>query len=260
MITIRLNASEIAIITGHNKYQNIDELKDKILIRNRLKQGELIRSDIQKKLIHVTDKSTLQNIKKELQLRDNATKKDIEKKIKKLCIQPQLHKQTEQESHKGLDNVLQHTPIVKKLLKKSAYNDLIKARGTHKEEISLNQSEQKNKHTIQNRNNILYCRDLYSDESCKIILQGRIDGMIGNDTVVESKNRSRRLFYKIPTYEKVQLEAYLYLTQTNKALHIENYNKMTNEQYYDHDDIFWNECKAALIKYVTQELLSSIVY
>ena len=255
MITIRLNASEIAVITGHNRYQKIDELKEKILIRNRLKKGVVIKTDIQKTLIDIKDDSILQNIKKELHLKDNASKKDIETKIKEICIQPQLQKQTEQESHKGLHTVLQHTPIVKKLLEKSAYTDLIKARGTHNEEKSLNHSEKTNKLNIQKRNQTLYCRTLYSDDSYTIILQGRIDGMIGEDIVVESKNRAKRLFYKIPPYEKVQLEAYLYLTNTHKALHIENYNKMTNEQYYDHDETFWNECKDTIVNYVIQELI-----
>ena len=90
------------------------------------------------------------------------------------------------------------------------------------------------------------------------ILQGKIDGMIDDDTVVESKNRSRRLFYKIPDYEKVQLEAYLYLTNSSKALHIENYNQMTNESYYNHNEIFWNKCKKKIINYVTDDILRII--
>jgi hypothetical protein len=254
--TIRLNASELAVITGHNKYQDINELTEKILIRNRLKKGEIIRTDIQKNLVKIQDKQILQTIKKELKLPEQSTKKDIEKKINTMCIAPQLDKQTEQESHISLHKILEQTPIVKKLLEKSAYSDLIKARGTHKEDSSLNHSEKKNKLVIQKRNNRLYTRVLYLDDICRIIVQGKIDGMIGTDTVVESKNRSKRLFYKIPIYEKVQLEAYLYLTQTKKALHIENYNEMTNEQYYDHDKLFWDECSEKLITYVTQKLLS----
>jgi len=155
-----------------------------------------------------------------------------------------------------LDNILKTTPTVKKLLEKSAYSDLIKARGNHREEHSLNKSEKKNKLSIVKRNNTLYSCDLYQDEMCKIILQGKIDGMIDDDTVVESKNRSRRLFYKIPDYEKVQLEAYLYLTNSSKALHIENYNQMTNESYYNHNEIFWNKCKKKIINYVTDDILS----
>ena len=258
MVTIRLNASEIAVITGHNKYQDINELRDKILIRNGLQKGVLIKTDIQKKLVNITDKVILQNIKKELKLDVTATKKEIEKKINDICITPQLNKKTEKESHNQLDTALNNLPIVKELLKKSAYSDLIKARGTKNESKALNKVEMITKLRIQKRNDTLYQRELYNDEVCKIILQGKIDGMINNDTVVESKNRSRRLFYKIPEYEKVQLEAYLYLTKTGKALHIENYDKITNESYYYHNEDFWSQCKQTIIDYITQELVTFI--
>ena len=66
------------------------------------------------------------------------------------------------------------------------------------------------------------------------------------------------LFYKIPEYEKVQLEAYLYLTNTGKALHIENYDKITNESYYYHNEDFWSQCKQTIIDYITQELVTFI--
>ena len=95
---------------------------------------------------------------------------------------------------------------------------------------------------------------MFEDASCCVILQGKIDGMLDNDTVVESKNRARRLFYKIPAYEKVQLEAYMFLTETEKALHIENYNETTNESYYYHDETFWNECKEKIVEFTTTML------
>lgn len=259
MIVIRLNASEIAIITGHNTYQNVNELKDKILIRNGIKQGTLIKNDIQRNLMNITDKDILQNIKKELKLEQTATKKDIEYKLKSLCIKPLLQTETEQESHMTLDTLLDTVPITKKMLKKSAYSDLIKARGNHKESDALNRTEIIKHIRIKKRNNKLYCRTLYSDESCTIILQGKIDGMIDDDVIVETKNRSRRLFYRIPNYEKVQMEAYFYLTNTGKALHVENYNEMTNEQYYYHNETFWSECMQTIIDYIIQNVLTCVV-
>ena len=255
MITIRLNASEISVITGHNKYQNVSELKEKILIRNRLKKGVLIKNDIQKTLLKINDQTVLQNIKKELKLEQTATTQDIEKKIQSICIQPLLQKQTEQESHTTLRKVLEQTPITKKMLETSTYKDLIKARGNHNESKALNRTEQINHLRIKKRNNQLYSKILYTDDSCTIILQGKIDGMIDDDTVVETKNRSRRLFYTIPTYEQVQLEAYLYLTDTGKALHIENYDEMTREQYYYHNESFWSECKETIINYIITECI-----
>ena len=137
-----------------------------------------------------------------------------------------------------------------------AYKDLIKQRGTINEPKSLHKSEQRNKVMITNRNDKLYTTQLHQDSACTIILQGKIDGMTNGDTVVESKNRARRLFYKIPNYEKVQLEAYMCLTNTEKSLHIENFNKTTNELYYYHDETFWNKCKEKIIEFTTNMVSS----
>ena len=252
MPTVRLNASEIAIITGHNTYQNISDIKEKILIRNRLKQGILIKNDIQKKLLSIQDEQILKDIKKELKLPNNTTKKELEKHIHKTYIVPLTTTKKEQDSHKQLDSILQSLPVTKKILSSSAYSDLIKKRGNVNEKKSLDTSEKKNKIKITERNDVLYQKCLFKNDNCTIILQGKIDGMLNNDTVVESKNRARRLFYKIPNYEKVQLEAYLYLTETEKALHIENFNETTNESYYYHNENFWNECKEKIIQFTIQ--------
>ena len=256
MIRVRLNASELAIITGHNKYQNVDELREKILIRNRLKKGILIKNDIQKAILSIKNTDILNTIKKELKLSPNTTKKELESHIHKTYIQPMVHKDTEQKSHKELQTLLESLPVTNKLLSTPAYKDLIKQRGTINEPKSLHKSEQRNKVMITNRNDKLYTTQLYQDSACTIILQGKIDGMTNGDTVVESKNRARRLFYKIPNYEKVQLEAYMCLTNTEKSLHIENFNKTTNELYYYHDETFWNKCKEKIIEFTTNMVSS----
>jgi hypothetical protein len=257
MVTVRLNASEIAVITGHNTYQNITELTEKILIRNRLKRGVLIKNDIQKKILSIQDEKILETIKKELKLSPTTTKKELETHIHKKYIAPLTTIKKEQDSHKQLDALLQTLPVTKKILSTSAYTELIKNRGTEQEQKSLDTSEKKNKVHITARNNKLYCKPLFEDDCCTIILQGKIDGMLHDDTVVESKNRSRRLFYRIPKYEQVQLEAYMFLTGTKTALHIENYNELTNESYYYHDDLFWTECKQKLIDF-TIDMIQSL--
>ena len=257
MTNVRLNASEIAIITGHNKYQNVDELREKILIRNRLKKGVLIKNDIQKAILSISDPTLLDTIKQELKLSPTTTKKELETYIHKTYVQPLLQTEKEQDSHKQLKKMLETLPITKKILSKSAYTDLIKKRGNVNESKSLQTSEIKNKIVITNRNNKLYTTKLFENDMCTIILQGKIDGMTNGDTVVESKNRAKRLFYKIPNYEKVQLEAYMCLTHTEKSLHIENFNKTTNESYYYHDESFWNECKEKIIDF-TIDMVASL--
>jgi hypothetical protein len=99
---------------------------------------------------------------------------------------------------------------------------------------------------VLDRNNRVYrkvilstCDDSYT--RCDYIVSGCVDGIINGDTVVESKNRMRRLFKTIPEYEQVQLEVYMWLTDLKKAVLVENYD---TEQFiipYEHSPDKWKE-------------------
>ena len=52
-------------------------------------------------------------------------------------------------------------------------------------------------------------------------LTGAVDGFIDDDCVLEIKNRTRRLFKKIPQYEQVQLQAYMHNFGKKKAILLE---------------------------------------
>ena len=69
----------------------------------------------------------------------------------------------------------------------------------------------------------MYTRELYRCDDYCILLKGKVDGIAG-DTVVETKNRTRRLFKELREYERVQLECYMYLTGYQKAILTEHYN------------------------------------
>ena len=250
MIEIKLNASELAIITGHNKYQNLLELKDKIFIRNNLKEGIIPTNDVHKILLNIKNPAILKDLKLDLKLSDDSSIKTIVKTLQNKYIKPAVSNNTEAGSHEVLQSILTASPAINKLLGKSLYKDLIKSKGNKNESKSLNKHEKVINTRITGRNNTLYKKHLYSDDKYKIIIQGKIDGMINNDTVVESKNRSKRLFHKIPEYEKVQLEAYLFLTNTDRALHIENYNDHSVETYYYTNSEFWNYCISKIIDFV----------
>lgn len=250
MIRIQLNASELAVITGHNRWKDPTEVGEQILIRNHLKRGTLIKNDIQKTVESIKDEKVLNDIKKELKLPENTTKKELEKHIQKAFIEPALKASKEGESHTQQKKLLEKTPLTQQLFKKAAHSDLIKKRGNVKEDEALNRSEVKNKTKITKRNTKMYIKSLYKDDDLEINLCGKVDGVQNEETVVESKNRSKRLFMKIPIYEKVQLEAYMFLTGFKKALHIENYNETSHEIVYEQDEVFWNECKETIIEFV----------
>ncbi len=52
-------------------------------------------------------------------------------------------------------------------------------------------------------------------------LSGAVDGFLQEDCVLEVKNRTRRLFRKIPEYEQVQLQAYIFNFDKNRAILLE---------------------------------------
>lgn len=57
-------------------------------------------------------------------------------------------------------------------------------------------------------------------QDIQVVLVGKVDGFC-DGKLVEVKNRQKRFFNTIPTYEKVQLLAYMFLTDTTEADHVE---------------------------------------
>ena len=245
MYTILLNASEISVITGHNKYQNIHDLINNILIRNKLKIGNIKKNTIQEQLNKINNLNILNGIKNELNLKKSSSKTEICDKIIEICIDTNIEITTEEEAQQNLLNTINIYPNIKNNLYNSIYKDLIKKRGIVNEIKSLKKIP-----NLDNICDILYKKILYEDDNVQIIIQGKLDGMINNKIVVETKNRSKRLFNRIPKYEKVQLECYMFLTNTIKSLHIENYNENSNMIYYDHDRQLWSECKQSIINFI----------
>ncbi len=93
---------------------------------------------------------------------------------------------------------------------------------------------------ISHRNAEKFIREIIID-SVRIKIIGKIDGRDEQGNIVETKNRRNRLFSVIPLYEKVQLEVYMWLTDTKQTTHIQNYNGKSKVTRYDHDDTIWNK-------------------
>ena len=76
---------------------------------------------------------------------------------------------------------------------------------------------------------------------------GRVDGLTP-DKVVEVKCRRNHFFNTLPIYEKVQIQAYLFLTSRRVAEVVQKYDGLTRSDEYASDIGFWSEvCDKALI-------------
>jgi hypothetical protein len=165
---------------------------------------------------------------------------------------------SENESREKVDEVLKNIPTLK-CLESAVKQDIRMKRGNIKENSNLDKTQATNNIVIRERNSKMYERELYNDPEGKfnIIIRGKVDGM-NEDIVVETKNRTKRLFNLIPEYEKVQLNSYMFLTGKVKSLHIECYNETQNSIEYPLDKLFWDDCCDKIIEFVKKDIVCHI--
>lgn len=253
-LPIRILASELANITKHNQYNDPQETLDKILSRNGLTDKFVPKTALLKGL-HECSKENLSAIIKDLKLPEKSTIQEIEKTILNLeTIKKGISEKNEEKSKdillKSLDKISSM-----KVLKSSLENDIRMKRGNAREDNAMNKMEKKKNITISGRNDNLYSKPLFEDDRCIVTLVGKTDGVTEDKKmIVETKNRRNRLFGKIPAYEKVQLEAYMFLTDIKKCLHIENFNDEQREEEYKRNSKFWKECEDKVVSYYKKNI------
>ena len=258
MKDIYLIASELAIITGYNNFdkeKGIKKVIDSILNRSGIVEKYIPKSNVEEKLLKLSVEE-LKSVKKELKLDDKSTIVEMENMINKQILSKSLNENiTENQSKEKADLVIKNMPILNKCLNVEIKHDLQMKRGNIKEDKNLDNTQRKKNIVITERNEQMYEKVLYIDPNklFRIVLRGKVDGM-NKEYVVETKNRTKRLFNKIPDYEKVQLNAYMFLLEKEKSLHIENYNNESNEVEYDFDILFWDECLTKIIQFTDKNI------
>jgi hypothetical protein len=74
---------------------------------------------------------------------------------------------------------------------------------------------------------------------------GRVDRIEekadGSRILIEIKNRTKRLFRKVPEYEYVQIQTYLQMLGLEQARHIEQFNNQVNSTDIARDDLYWEQ-------------------
>uniref|UniRef100_A0A6C0IYB4 YqaJ viral recombinase domain-containing protein n=1 Tax=viral metagenome TaxID=1070528 RepID=A0A6C0IYB4_9ZZZZ len=259
MNKIVIIASELAIITGHNKYQPLQKVIDSVLNRSKIKKIHIPKSNIEAGLINLS-KPDLLKIKSELNLDHKSSLKEVETKIRQKVINKSLDKNiTENTSRTTTQRVLEKMPELKKCLANNISQDLRMKRGNVKENQNLDETEKKFNIKIDYRNSKMYEKMVHSDleKNYTIFLRGKVDGM-NQDCVVETKNRTKRLFNRIPDYEKIQLNCYMFMTDKDRSIHIECYNDSQNSVEYDFDDDLWEECKDKIIDFTDNHIVCHI--
>jgi hypothetical protein len=113
---------------------------------------------------------------------------------------------------------------------------------------------------------VLYARTYDTQTGIQWKLVGKIDACTADGkTIVEVKNRVRRLFMKPPEYERIQVECYVQLVDTaDKALLVESLRvdggapRTLNLIPIDRDDELWYEWKRLADRYIN--ILDRIIH
>lgn len=117
----------------------------------------------------------------------------------------------------------------------------------------MDKYEKDNNSLILRRNSILYKKSLTSFElngnKFEIVVGGKVDGIDKDGNIVETKNRRYKLFDSIPIYEKVQMETYMWLTNKNKCIHIQNFNENQVKNKYNSDKELFEKVKSNSVKF-----------
>jgi hypothetical protein len=220
---ICINSSELAIITGHNKYQKIsdyivklyqknfysDSLRIKKLINNKKTENPEIKITVTEKpktAIKKISKQNNINIEKELTecIKNTKTVKELEAK--------------KQEIFKKIEHLPKEE---KKEIKESIVQLTNTSFGTKNESsvINLYKIETKNDVVLLND---YYTINLFNSLNYNYYLGGKVDGITSDkSTIIEVKNRVNRLFNTIKDYENVQIHAYMKILNINKVHLIE---------------------------------------
>ena len=281
MNRICLFASEVAIITGHNKYEKIDKVthrllaeyfprKYNILVKKMKDEGvEIIPADKTEHLKKIIKDSNISGESKKVI--EGTLKKTVDSKNSKEFRQNQenLIKKIENEivkqSGKPLSKEMKQT--VKDTVKGSTNTNY----GIKNENKGTLEYTKLTGNTVYNYNRFVKM-PLFDEKKLElsVILGGRVDGVLLDDTgkisrVVEVKNRTSRLFYNLRDYEKVQTMIYMKLFNLNsldliEILKKENDSIESNIINISFDTEFWeNEIYNKIKIYIADFLKTYII-
>ena len=233
---IFLNISDLAVITGHNKFKNINEYIIQLW-------DKYFHDDCQEYLAKKNIK-VKKNDYEAVMKASTDNKIDIQEEIRKL---DKVKDSNELESNKKrlfekMDKI--EDPEIRKEIKKNIESLTNTRYGISGEKDILQFcSETMGRKIV--KDDIYRKKKIYTGKM-EWYIGGKIDGKdSGDGAIIEIKNRVHKLFLELRDYEKIQIMSYLYLHGANQGYLIEamknESGKNINIIDVKYDEKFFNE-------------------
>lgn len=235
-MSICIFASELAIITGHNRYQNLNEYilklwqktfpydyQEHLDLYSNKNNVEIVQQTPEEKLLELSKKHNV-NISECLNSKDTKSLQNNQSAL--------LKQFKEKDPNIDLN-------ALKKCVQQVSNTNF----GTKNEKNSLNKYNTKTQKNVSTTNKF-FKKEIFTTKKHKWLLGGKIDGLDEeDDTIIEFKNRVNRLFYKLRDYEKVQTMTYMFLLEKQKSRLVETLKTRDETQMnvieVDWDNEFW---------------------
>ena len=273
-LSLWLKASDVAAAIGKNRWKS----RDDIIHRYKFNQHK-----------DYFDRSERESLKKEVDVKEltekivQAKKRFIECEHideptkKKLCtnldkaieIQTPLRKVealasaisesiTENDSSLEPREAIIRDLDMGKQVEKQVVANMNKRVGTVREE-SVRVAVEKDKQMPVRKTNDLMTKvlsfNLKSGQQVKMKLCGRVDGKMQDGTLIEIKNRMKKMYYRIWPNEEIQSMVYMFLTKATRAIVIEAFGSERHESHLEFCDEKWEDIRDGLREYAEQYVL-----
>ena len=256
---IILNASDTAAAAGLNRYKTPEEIASKHTRTEaqRLIESTVTKNELQKLVSEASgnhggavpkvEEVILTKAKKNAEQAVQKAKQELKQAVTSEAI-------VEAKSHlvQAQKKAVKPSLHTIEQLKKELTSTSNKQMGTVHETSATDVYEQDFGEVVTDRNDKRYILRFSTDSGHEFEIRGYIDGLTGGGKVLfEAKNRQRHLFWKIPLYEKVQLEVYMRMLGLERAVLFQR-NPRTKESGrlgYSKDDTLWEKVLHGLNAY-----------
>lgn len=230
---ITIYASELAACIGMNRYRPVEDVARKIWSRTAPESyiTALSRND-------VTDVVPVQDILQELKLTER--------------VSNVIGQHDEEEMHKKMKSFLVENKDeldAKNVALADITSFVFTERGKNYETSSLDRLQTTLNTEIRDRNSKFYKKTIESGDYT-FILGGKVDGITKDGVLVEVKNRQYKVFPVVPIYEKIQIHAYMFLTDINTCRFVQSFKGQNVEHMETFSSEFWEDVQDKCVGFV----------
>ena len=244
-------ASDLAIITGNNKYQKRSDILLKIWTRNYPDDYQnILKLSKDNNLDIILDESDIECIDRISKNGNIDVSLELDKCLRSRNISDlSNNRDVLLEKCKDKITTSEFTELKKSLLDLSNTNF-----GTKNENDGISLYT-KNTGVEVVRVDKFYKKFIYSKNDIDWYLGGKIDGIRKDKILVEIKNRAYKLFNKVRDYEMAQVLAYINILDTSQAHLMEVLKEKTKSDYnileIEYDDLIWiNTIKPKIYRFI----------